>query len=189
MNEILKMQGISKSFPGVKALQNVDFSVNKGEVHCLIGANGAGKSTLMKILAGVYPKDTGEIYLEGEKVHISTPADSKRLGIITIHQELSLVEHLTVAENIYLGSYAKPRFGIVSWKRLRRQSQELIDRLGIAIDVDTPVSELSMGHKQIVELANTSRPSFLEILFNYMHFVSRLNMIIAMKFSVRYRIL
>ncbi|MED1949035.1 sugar ABC transporter ATP-binding protein [Brevibacillus centrosporus] len=153
MNEILTMQDISKSFPGVKALQNVDFSVNKGEVHCLIGANGAGKSTLMKILAGVYPKDTGEIYLEGEKVHISSPADSKRLGVITIHQELSLVEHLTVAENIYLGSYATPRFGIVSWKRLRRQAQALIDRLGIAIDVNTPVSELSMGHKQIVELA------------------------------------
>lgn len=153
MSEILKMQNISKSFPGVKALQNVNFSVNKGEIHCLIGANGAGKSTLMKILAGVYPKDDGEIYLQGEKVHISSPADSKRLGVITIHQELSLVEHLTVAENIYLGSYAKPRFGIVSWKRLRRQAQELIDRLGIAIDVDTPVSELSMGHKQIVELA------------------------------------
>ncbi|MDF2682823.1 MAG: ribose transporter ATP-binding protein RbsA [Brevibacillus sp.] len=153
MSEILRMHNISKSFPGVKALQNVDFSVNKGEIHCLIGANGAGKSTLMKILAGVYPKDDGEIYLQGEKVQITSPADSKQLGVITIHQELSLVEHLTVAENIYLGSYAKPRFGIVSWKRLRRQAQELIDRLGIAIDVDTPVSELSMGHKQIVELA------------------------------------
>lgn len=147
------MQNISKSFPGVKALQNVDFSVNKGEVHCLIGANGAGKSTLMKILAGVYPKDEGEIYLQGEKIQISSPADSKRLGVITIHQELSLVEHLTVAENIYLGSYAQPRFGFVSWKRLRKQAQELINRLGIAINVDTPVSELSMGHKQIVELA------------------------------------
>ncbi|WP_235615636.1 sugar ABC transporter ATP-binding protein [Brevibacillus reuszeri] len=147
------MQNISKSFPGVKALQNVDFSVSKGEVHCLIGANGAGKSTLMKILAGVYPKDEGEIYLQGEKIQISSPADSKRLGVITIHQELSLVEHLTVAENIYLGSYAQPRFGFVSWKRLRKQAQELINRLGIAIDVDTPVSELSMGHKQIVELA------------------------------------
>lgn len=147
------MQNISKSFPGVKALQNVDFSVSKGEVHCLIGANGAGKSTLMKILAGVYPKDEGEIYLQGEKIQISSPADSKQLGVITIHQELSLVEHLTVAENIYLGSYAQPRFGFVSWKRLRKQAQELINRLGIAIDVDTPVSELSMGHKQIVELA------------------------------------
>ncbi|GED69668.1 ribose import ATP-binding protein RbsA [Brevibacillus reuszeri] len=153
MSEILKMQNISKSFPGVKALQNVNFSVNQGEVHCLIGANGAGKSTLMKILAGVYPKDEGEVYLQGEKVTMSSPADSKRLGVITIHQELSLVEHLTVAENIYLGSYAQPRFGFVSWKRLRKQAQELIDRLGIAIDVDTPVSELSMGHKQIVELA------------------------------------
>ncbi|MFP3388407.1 sugar ABC transporter ATP-binding protein [Brevibacillus sp. SIMBA_040] len=153
MSEILKMQNISKSFPGVKALQNVNFSVNKGEVHCLIGANGAGKSTLMKILAGVYPKDEGEIYLQGEKIQISSPADSKQLGVITIHQELSLVEHLTVAENIYLGSYAQPRFGFVSWKRLRKQAQELINRLGIAIDVDTPVSELSMGHKQIVELA------------------------------------
>lgn len=153
MSEILSMQNINKSFPGVKALQNVDFSVKKGEIHCLIGANGAGKSTLMKILAGVYPKDDGEIYLQGEKVQINNPADAKRLGVITIHQELSLVEHLTVAENIYLGSYANPRFGFVSWKRLRQQAQALIDRLGIAIDVDMPVAELSMGHKQIVELA------------------------------------
>lgn len=153
MSEILSMQNISKSFPGVKALHNVNFSVKQGEIHCLIGANGAGKSTLMKILAGVYPKDDGDIYLHGEKVQIASPSDSKRLGVITIHQELSLVEHLTVAENIYLGTYAEPRFGFVSWKRLRKRAQALIDRLGIAIDVETPVSELSMGHKQIVELA------------------------------------
>ena len=153
MDEILEMKQISKSFPGVKALQNVHFSVKRGEVHCLIGANGAGKSTLMKILAGVYPKDEGEVYLEGQKVEVASPSDSRRLGVMTIYQELSLVEHLTVAENIFLGSYANPRFGVVSWKRLRAEAQKVINRLGISIDVEKQVSELSMGHKQLVELA------------------------------------
>ncbi|WP_400162732.1 sugar ABC transporter ATP-binding protein [Brevibacillus sp. TJ4] len=153
MDAILEMKQISKSFPGVKALQQVDFSVRQGEVHCLIGANGAGKSTLMKILAGVYAKDEGTILLDGQKIEAGSPADSRRLGVMTIYQELSLVEHLTVAENIFLGSYANPRYGVVSWKRLREEAQKVITRLGISIDVEQPVSALSMGHKQIVELA------------------------------------
>src|SRR4051794_29167045 len=100
VSNILEMKQVSKSFPGVKAVQNVNFTLKKGEVHCLIGANGAGKSTLMKILSGVYTKDEGEIRLEGKPVTIKTPVDSMSLGISTIYQELSLVEELSLAENI-----------------------------------------------------------------------------------------
>lgn len=155
MDTILVMEGISKSFPGVKALQRVNFSVQAGEVHCLIGANGAGKSTLMKILAGVYTKDEGDIYISGKKVNINSPSDSKALGISVIYQELSLIEQLSVAENIFMGSYLQPRFGVLSWKRLREEAAKIIGRLGMNIDVDKKVADLSMGHKQIVELAKS----------------------------------
>lgn len=146
------MRGISKAFPGVRALQDVDFYVEKGEVHCLIGANGAGKSTLMKILAGVYHQDQGDIHLQDKVVRFTSPADSKQHGIITIFQELSLVEHLTVAENIFLGTYHRPTWGILSWKKMYHEAQQLIDDLGIDIQAKQLVSELSMGHKQIVEI-------------------------------------
>ncbi|WP_027416820.1 sugar ABC transporter ATP-binding protein [Aneurinibacillus terranovensis] len=153
MQPVLEMKNISKEFPGVKALDSVQFSVIPGEVHCLIGANGAGKSTLMKILAGVYSKDEGDIFLQGKKVDITGPSQSKELGIATIYQELSLIEHLTVAENIFLGTYMKPRYGIMSWKKINEESSKIITRLGIPIQVQKKVSELSAGHKQIVELA------------------------------------
>jgi ribose transport system ATP-binding protein len=148
----LSMCGISKAFPGVRALQNVDFHVEKGEVHCLIGANGAGKSTLMKILAGVYHPDQGEIHFQDKVIRFTSPADSKQHGIMTIFQELSLVEHLTVAENIFLGTYHQPTWGVLSWKKMYDAAQHLIDDLGIAIQAKQLVSELSMGHKQIVEI-------------------------------------
>jgi ABC-type sugar transport system ATPase subunit len=153
MKPILDMQDINKEFPGVKALSSVKFSVLPGEVHCLIGANGAGKSTLMKILSGVYPKDAGTIFFQGNKVDISSPSQSRDLGIATIYQELSLIEHLSVAENIFLGTYLKPKFGVMSWKKLNEQAREIINRLGVNIDVQKKVAELSSGHKQIVELA------------------------------------
>ncbi len=153
MEPILSMLNISKSFPGVKALSHVDFTVRQGEVHCLIGANGAGKSTLMKILTGVYDKDEGDIYFEGSKVEIGNPARSKELGIAIIYQELSLIDHLSVAENIFLGSYLKPAYGLLSWRKLRREAADILERFGISIPVDKRVGELSAGHKQIVELA------------------------------------
>lgn len=153
MDKILEMDKISKSFPGVQALDAVDFEVHRGEIHCLIGANGAGKSTLMKILSGVYEKDGGDIYFDGKKVHITSPLVSKQLGIATIYQELSLIEELSVAENIFLGTYFSSNFGIVSWRRMYREAQKIVDQLSVDIDVTSPVSQLSMGHKQIVELA------------------------------------
>lgn len=153
MTNILEMKKVSKSFPGVKALQNVNFSIKKGEVHCLIGANGAGKSTLMKILSGVYTKDEGDIVLEGNHVTIKTPSDSMALGISTIYQELSLVEELSLAENIFLGDYLKPKGGFVNWRQVNKEAKKLFDMLGITASPSMLTSDASMGLKQLVEIA------------------------------------
>ncbi|MHC0039059.1 sugar ABC transporter ATP-binding protein [Pseudoneobacillus sp. C159] len=153
MQKVLEMRNITKEFPGVKALNAVNFSVVTGEVHCLIGANGAGKSTLMKILTGVYQKDDGEIFFDGRKVDITGPAHSRAVGISIIYQELSLIEHLSVTENIFLGDYLKPKLGILSWKQLHENAKNILKGIGIEIPVHKKVSELSAGHKQIVELA------------------------------------
>ncbi len=150
---ILQMRKISKSFPGVQALKEVDFFVKPGEVHCLIGANGAGKSTLMKILAGAYQKDSGSIYFENKEVNITSPISSSKLGIAVIYQELSLTPNLSVAENIYLGRYPKKRGRLIDWKQMNSKAQQLIDSLSIKINVKKPINDLSIGHRQIVELA------------------------------------
>ena len=100
---ILKMEGICKSFPGVRALDNVDFVLRKGEIHALMGENGAGKSTLIKIITGVYQKDAGQIYLEGKPVNLRSPQDAQNMGIGTVFQEIALCPNLTVAENMYIG--------------------------------------------------------------------------------------
>lgn len=152
---ILEMKGISKSFPGVRALKKVDFSVIEGEVHCLIGANGAGKSTLMKILSGAYNKDEGEIYFGGKPVNISNPVDSRNLGISIIYQELSLASNLSAAENIFLGKYPKKAGVMVDWNSINQKAQQLLDDMGIKLDVRLPVSSLSMGQRQLVELAKS----------------------------------
>ncbi|MFZ5595809.1 MAG: sugar ABC transporter ATP-binding protein [Bacillota bacterium] len=150
---ILEMRGISKSFPGVHALKKVNLSIQRGEVHCLIGANGAGKSTLMKILAGAYSRDEGEIIFDGKAVSIASPLEGRKLGIAVIYQELSLAANLSAAENIFLGSLIKKGRGMVDWRAVNRKAREIIDDLGIDIDVRQPVNRLSMGQRQIVELA------------------------------------
>ncbi|PRR73329.1 sugar ABC transporter ATP-binding protein [Neomoorella humiferrea] len=149
---ILEMKGINKSFPGVKALKEVDFIVKKGEVHCLAGANGAGKSTLMKILSGAYQADSGEIWIEGKKVNLRNPIDALKAGIGTIYQELSVVPKLTAAENIFLNNY--PVKGpIVDWRKISQLSRDMFAEIGIKnIDVDKPVETLTIGHQQLVEL-------------------------------------
>src|SRR5699024_3262317 len=153
MSTLLDMKNITKSFPGVKALECVDFTLEAGEIHCLIGANGAGKSTLMKILSGVYEKDGGTITFEGKDVQIKSPSDSQMLGISTIHQELSLVEELSVAENIFLGKYNKKGNGFINWNKLNRKAAAILKQLEEEIPSTTTVSELSMGKKQMVEIA------------------------------------
>ncbi len=149
----LEMIGINKYFPGVHAVQNVDFELRKGEIHALVGENGAGKSTLMKVLAGVHPPETGEIRIEGQVIRVDTPAIARITGIAMVHQELKLASALTVAENIFLGAVPTNRYGLVDWKRVRQGAIEALAVLNIKMDVDRKVSELTVAEMQLVEIA------------------------------------
>lgn len=151
--KILVMKNISKSFPGVKALSNVDLTVKKGEVHALMGENGAGKSTLLKILAGAYTRDAGEIYIEGEKVDNLTPKRAEDLGISIIYQEFSCLPDLSIAENIFLGRQYTKRGGMIDWKRCREESEKLLKQVGIELDSSMKVSQLKVAEQQMVEIA------------------------------------
>ncbi len=150
---VLQMRGIRKQYPGVQALNGASLDVRAGEVHVLLGENGAGKSTLMKILSGAVRRDAGEILVNGTPVEIENPIAARRLGISTIYQELSLVPHLTVAENIFLGKLPKRIPGIVDWKTMRREAQRIVEGLGVRLDPDAPVRTLRLAHQQMVEVA------------------------------------
>jgi len=148
------MKLITKSFPGVKALDGVTFDLNHAEIHALVGENGAGKSTLIKILAGVYPHPEygGEIVLEGSERRFANVRESEHAGIAIIFQELSLVKELTVAENIFLGREPR-RFAIINWEELYSRAQKLLDEIHLQIDPRTPVVNLGIGQQQLVEIA------------------------------------
>lgn len=148
---ILSLKGITKSFPGVKALDNVNIQVERGTIHGLVGENGAGKSTLIKVLAGIYRPDTGEIMMDGESRHFKTPIEARHAGISVVHQEIKLAEPLTVAENMFLGN-AMMKGGLVDWKGMRKRAQEIVDDLGMDIDINAQVSSLTVARKQVVEI-------------------------------------
>lgn len=148
---ILELRGITQEFPGVKALDNVSFKVERGKVHSLLGENGAGKSTLIKILAGIYVHYTGEIYLEGEKFTPKTPNEAGKCGISVVHQEIKLSETLSVTENIFLGNWMIKN-GLVNWREMKKKAREMICELGIDIDVDEIVENLTVAKKQIIEI-------------------------------------
>ena len=158
----LEAEGISKFFPGVKALDNVSLRIRPGSVHALMGENGAGKSTLMKCLIGIYRPDKGTIRIKGEPVQFQDTMDALRSGISMIHQELNLVPHMTVAENIWLGREPM-KFGFVDHALLNRQTQELLNKLNIRLKADRMVGELSIAAQQMVEIAKAFRtqPSVL----------------------------
>jgi ribose transport system ATP-binding protein len=146
------MENIEKYFPGVHALDNCKFDINAGEVHALIGENGAGKSTLMKILTGIYPKDSGEIYVKGSPVNISGPSEAQALGIGIIHQELNLMQHLTVAENIFIGR--EPMNGLfINTKKMNDETDKLLNSLSLSIKSTDKVEDLSVAKQQMVEIA------------------------------------
>ena len=149
-NVLLEMRGICKSFSGVPALNNVEIELKAGEVHALLGENGAGKSTLIKILAGIYQKDAGEIRLDGTPVEITSASDAKNLGISVMHQEISLVPQLSVANNILLGKEGKSFF--IDYKKRREIARKAMEELGYDINVDTMVEDLSIAQQQIVEI-------------------------------------
>ncbi len=148
----VELIGISKSFGGNSALKNVTFRVLPGEIHALVGENGAGKSTLMKILSGACPKDSGNIFIDGQEVHIKNTHDSKKLGIGIIYQEFSLVPALSVAENIFFSQLGSSGF-FMKWNRINKIADELIRSIGFKIDPTLKVEELSVAEQQIVEIA------------------------------------
>ncbi|WP_129669838.1 sugar ABC transporter ATP-binding protein [Phytoactinopolyspora endophytica] len=152
--QLLTINGVSKGFPGVQALSGVHFELRAGEVHALVGENGAGKSTLMKVLAGIYHQDSGAIAIDGRAVDIDGPQAAQDLGISIIHQELSLMPDLTIAENIYIGRERRRGFGFfVDDHDLNRRATELFDHLGIVLDPRAKVGELLVAQQQVVEIA------------------------------------
>ncbi len=151
---ILELKHITKTFPGVKALDDVSFDVRPGEVHALLGENGAGKSTLIKIASAVYQPDAGEILIQGKPVHFGSPRDAQAHGIATIYQELLLYPELSVAENIFMGHAPRTRLGAVNWPEMRKKAEELLASLNIHdLDVTTKVGRLTVGNRQRVEIA------------------------------------
>jgi rhamnose transport system ATP-binding protein len=150
---ILTLSGITKSFPGVRALHNVSLELYPGEVTALIGENGAGKSTLVKILTGIYQPDEGQIALGGGEITLPTAHSAAELGITAIHQETVLFDELTVAENIYLGHTPTNRFGLIDWSAMRREAQLTLDSMSAGIDAGMPLKELGIAKKHLVAVA------------------------------------
>ncbi|WP_338655393.1 sugar ABC transporter ATP-binding protein [Sporosarcina psychrophila] len=151
---MIEMTGISKSFDGNSVLTNVEFSVKKGEIHALMGENGAGKSTLMKILTGIYARDTGEVKVRGKLVDFKNPKEAEHAGIAVIHQELNILPDLTVAENLFLGNEKTfGKSGILKTKEMNKKAKVILGELGLYVDVKTVARELSVGKQQIIEIA------------------------------------
>lgn len=150
----LQLKNINKSFPGVQAVRDVTLDAYPGEILALVGENGAGKTTLMNILTGAIQADSGQIYLDGQEVHIQSPSQALHLGVTIIHQELALIPQLTVAQNIFLGREPR-RFGglFVDWKKLNTKARSELDRLGLTIPVDALVADFSLAQQQLVEIA------------------------------------
>lgn len=150
--ELLRMEGVTKSFPGVRALDGVDFDLRRGEVHVLLGENGAGKSTLIKMLSGAHRPDGGRILVDGDPVRIHGAQDAERLGIATIYQEFNLIPALSVAENIFLGRQPR-RFGMIDRRKMNAAAAELLARVGVDVSPQTPVGALGIAKLQMVEIA------------------------------------
>jgi len=153
-NVILEMRNITKTFPGVKALDNVSFSVKQGEIHALVGENGAGKSTLMKVLSGVYPYGTydGEIYFEGKECKFQDISQSEEVGLVIIHQELALIPYLSITENLFLGN-ERARNGIINWNESISRTKELLEKVGLHESPNTLITNMGVGKQQLVEIA------------------------------------
>ena len=151
---LLEMREITKSFPGVRALDGVSFDLHAGELHALVGENGAGKSTLMKVLGGVYPSGSygGEVVIDGRVRQFASVRDSEQAGVAVIFQELSLIKELTIGENIFLGREPS-RLGVIRWEELYSRAQKLLDELNLPLDPRTPVGHLGIGQQQLVEIA------------------------------------
>lgn len=161
---LLEVRGVSKFYPGVKALKGVDFNIDAGEVVAVVGENGAGKSTLMKIIAGAIQPNEGELLLDNEPISFSGPLEAQSRGICTIYQELMIVPELSVVENVFLG-HLKKRRGFLDWSTMRKEAQAILDRLGLTASLDAKAGDLSVAEQQLIEIAKSlSRKSRLLIM-------------------------
>jgi ribose transport system ATP-binding protein len=149
---LIEARGITKTFPGVRALDGVDFELRSGETHILLGENGAGKSTLMKILSGAYPPDGGEVFIEGQRVEVFDPRVAQRLGVSIIYQEFNLIPHMNVAQNIFLGRFPK-RYGLIDHQRMHVDAEALLRSLNMRVDTHSTIVDLSPAQQQMVEIA------------------------------------
>lgn len=149
---VLSLSGIDKSFPGVRALQSVDFKLRPGEIHALLGENGAGKSTLIKVMTGVYPRDAGRIQLEGLDINPGSTRDAQALGISTVYQEVNLLPNLSLAHNLFLDREPK-RWGLIDWPRLNRRARELLETYDLHLDVTQPLAHYSVAVQQLIAIA------------------------------------
>ena len=162
---ILTMKGIDKSFPGVHALDHVDLEIRKGEVLALMGENGAGKSTLMKVLTGIYKKDSGTITYEGKEVEFANPRDAQAAGVVIVHQELNMMNHLTVAQNIFIGREIM-NGKLINDAKMNQEAAKLFDRLNIKIDPTEKMGNLTVGRQQMCEIAKAISHDAKVIIFD-----------------------
>ncbi|MCX7788363.1 MAG: sugar ABC transporter ATP-binding protein [Spirochaetes bacterium] len=153
VHTLLEMQGITKVFPGVRALDSVNFELRAGEVHVLLGENGAGKSTLMKVLAGAYEPEAGKIFIDGKEVKIQGPSHAQELGIGIVYQEFNLVPYLSVAENVFIENFPRTRIGLIDHEQMHRAANELLCSLGMQVDTHALIHQLSTAQQQMVEVA------------------------------------
>lgn len=165
MKPVLKMEGITKNFPGVKALDQVSLELEKGEVHALLGENGAGKSTLMKILVGIHKADQGKILYQGKEMNFHNAKDAEKAGIGIVYQEFNLIPELTVAENIYFGRQPKKN-GRIDWKQMKKEAEEVLNRLGSSISADAPIKTLGTAQQQMVEIAKVMSTDAQVVVFD-----------------------
>ncbi|MBA2461793.1 MAG: sugar ABC transporter ATP-binding protein, partial [Actinobacteria bacterium] len=150
---LVELRGISKTYGGVHAVEDVSFGIASASTHALVGENGAGKSTLVKILTGVVSADTGTVLVDGEPRSIGGPSGAHRLGIVAMYQDPTVFEDLTVAENVFAGRYPRRRLGVVDWKAMRREASRLLEEIGADFAPDAPVRGLSVADRQLIEIA------------------------------------
>ena len=160
---ILTIKDISKTFPGVSALENVNFSLKRGEIHALVGENGAGKSTLVKVLTGVETPDSGSIEMDGNLVQVKSPQHSQEIGISTVYQEINLCTNISIAENIMLG-HELHHFGGIHWKKLYASASQALKRLDVDVDVTQPLGNFSVAIQQMVAIARSLEITSAKIL-------------------------
>ena len=163
---IVEMKNISKEFPGVKALSNVDLDIRKGEVHALVGENGAGKSTIIKILMGVYTKTSGEIFIEGKQVEFKAPSQAQKYGLGAVYQDVNLAKHLSVAENFFMGNLPRTRFGTVDYKKMHEETKAVLDSIEVYVNPKTIIRNLSVAQQEMVSIGKTFHQKAKLVIFD-----------------------